>query len=140
MYLTYKEYRSYGGSADEPTFNRLAFKCGKMIDRLTADRVSKMKEVPEAVKRCITELIQQEFVYEKNLSSLSSAGSTGRVVASFSTDGYQETTGGASGASASGYLNDLRTNTDDLQMKTIRDYLAYVYDDNGTKLLYRGVF
>ena len=140
MYLTYEEYKQYGGTLDEPTFNQLSFKCQKMIDAMTAERVKKMKEFPEAVKRCMFELMNQEEIFSKNMTDLvgGSSSSNGKVIASFSTDGYQESYGGGSDNTGS-YLRKMREDLDSLQKTTISDMLAYERDDNNTKLLYRGV-
>lgn len=138
MYLTYNDYISYGGSLPESTFNQINFRVQKQIDFVTGNRVSKMNETPEAVKRCIFDLIQQEQSYDKTLGSISSANNeSGQLALSFSTDGYSETYG--SGGSTGEYLMNLRGSLDSLQKRTIQDYLAYEYDDNGVRLLYRGV-
>lgn len=144
MYLSYKEYAEYGGTLDEPTFNRLEYKCRKLIDRVTAHRVSKMKEVPECVKQCMYELITQETLYEKDISSsveraVTTENPETKMVASFTNDGYQETYAVGSGNTGE-YLRTMRSNLDHLEKQTVQDLLSYETDDKGVPLLYRGVF
>ena len=123
MYLTYEEYKSYGGTLSETEFPLMEFKCRKRIDKLTDCRVQKMASVPEAVKLCMMSLIKLE----------SAAGTEAQVenpvVTSFSTDGYSESYGKAMGASeASTAMNS-----------TVYSMLYGELDDNGVPLLYRGV-
>lgn len=56
-YLTYTEYKSYGGKLDESVFNRLEYKARKMIDKRTFGRLTTVPDVPESVKRLMYELI-----------------------------------------------------------------------------------
>ena len=123
MYLTYEEYKAYGGTLSETDFTVMEFKCRKRIDKLTDCRVQKMSSVPEAVKFCMMSLIKLE----------SAAGTEAQVenpvVTSFSTDGYSESYGKAMGASeASTAMNS-----------TVYSMLYGELDDNGVPLLYRGV-
>lgn len=123
MYLTYEEYKNYGGTLSETEFPLMEFKCRKRIDKLTDCRVQKMASVPEAVKLCMMSLIKLE----------SAAGTEAQVenpvVTSFSTDGYSESYGKAMGASeASTAMNS-----------TVYSMLYGELDDDGVPLLYRGV-
>ena len=123
MYLTYEEYKSYGGTLSETEFPLMEFKCRKRIDKLTDCRVQKMASVPEAVKLCMMSWLKRE----------SAAGTEAQVenpvVTSFSTDGYSESYGKAMGASeASTAMNS-----------TVYSMLYGELDDNGVPLLYRGV-
>lgn len=123
MYLTYDEYVNLGGTVSETEFTLLEFKARKRIDRLTDCRVSKMSEVPEAVKPCMMSLIRLE-----NKVGVEAQVET-PVVTSFNTDGYSES-----------YGNVL--NTEDAQKSmnsVIQSYLYGETDDNGLPLLYRGV-
>ena len=142
MYLTYDEFIAFGGTLDIPTFNRYEFKARKLIDSYTANRVSKMAEVPDAVKRCMFELISQEAVFDTTVSNITEnstkTGGSG-LVSSFNTDGYSESYAVGNG-NAGNYLAELRKGVDNTQIQTISDMLAYEYDDNNVKLLYRGVF
>lgn len=123
MYLTYDEYKKYGGALSETDFTVLEFKCRKRIDRLTDCRVQNMTGVPEAVKLCMMSLIKLE-----NTVGIE-AQAENPVVTSYNTDGYSESYGKALGASeASQAMN-----------KTVLSMLYGELDDNGVPLLYRGV-
>lgn len=123
MYLTYDEYKSYGGTLSETDFPVVEFKCRKRIDKLTDCRVQNMISVPEAVRLCMMSLIKLESTVGAE------AQVNNPVVTSFSTDGYSESYGKTLGASeASEAMN-----------KTITSMLYGELDDNGVPLLYRGV-
>lgn len=124
MYLTYKEYTSMGGSSvSEAAFPLSEMKARKRIDRMTAERVKAMQDVPEAVKMCMVSLINMEA------SVGAEAQVTNPLVTSFSTDGYSETYGHALSADEANAQMD----------KMIVSMLYGEYDDMGTHLLYRGV-
>jgi len=142
MYLTYAEYQEYGGEMDESTFTQAEFKCSKAIDSLTANRVHSMESVPEAVKRCEFELIKQEQLFNDSMNEVLARASHGggtSMVASFSTDGYSESYATGTGNTGE-YMQVLRFKTDEIQKQIISDFLAYECDDNGVRLLYRGVY
>ena len=123
MYLTYDEYKQYGGTLSETEYPVAEFKSRKRIDRLTDCRVQNMESVPEAVKLCMVSLIKLE-----NTVGIE-AQAENPVVTSYSTDGYSESYGKALGASeASEAMN-----------KTVLSMLYGETDDNGVPLLYRGV-
>lgn len=123
VYLTYDEYKNYGGTASESEFTMLEFRARKRIDRLTASRVQRMSAVPEAVKLCMMSLIQID----------SKAGVEAQVenpvVTSFNTDGYSESYGKALSAE----------DADKSMFASIRAMLWGEADDNGVPLLYRGL-
>lgn len=125
-YLSYTEYKAYGGKLPAEAFAPLELKSRKRIDRLTDCRVAPMVEdagVPEAVKICMVALIGME----------SKAGAVAQVetpsVTSFTTDGYTEHYGNLPGTAEA-----------DSQMdKLVKQYLFGELDGNGVPLLYRGV-
>ena len=125
QYLTSEEYLEYGGKLDENDFTLFEFRARKTIDYLTDSRVAAMSEVPEAVKLCMMQLDTYNAKYGAEAKAASP------VVASFSTDGYSESYGSLSEqeASARQALHD-----------SIRTLLYGETDDNGTPLLYRGVY
>ena len=122
-YLTFDEYKNYGGTLSNTAFTVAEFKCRKRIDRLTDCRIQNMQSVPESVKLCMMSLINLEC------SVGAEAQAENPVVTSYSTDGYSESYGKALGASeASEAMN-----------KTVLSMLYGELDDNGVPLLYRGV-
>lgn len=121
-YMTYNEYRGYGGTASESEFTMLEFKARKRIDRMTFSRVQAMSEVPEAVKLCMKSLmdIDSKVGTEAQVNN--------PVVTSFNTDGYSESYGKAMGAE----------DAEKAMSASIRSMLWGEKDDNGVPLLYRG--
>lgn len=53
MYLTFDEYKDFGGTVDAAAWPPLEYACRKRIDRLTDSRVQNMAEIPGAVKLCV---------------------------------------------------------------------------------------
>lgn len=80
MYLTYDEYKAYGGNLSNTEFDRFSFRAECEINNATFDRCKNLTEIPEEVKRCEYELIEYISKNTQN-GSVSS-------VASFSNDGY----------------------------------------------------
>ena len=124
MYVEYDEYLELSAKAiDAEEFTRLAFRAGKKIQSFTHSRIDAMATVPEAVKRCETELIDILYAADSVMSGASGA------VSSFSNDGYSENYGEA--------MNSFYF--DGLILDTMTDYLAEEYDDRGIPLIYQGV-
>lgn len=123
QYLTYEEYKEYGGTLPPADFMEAEFNCRKRIDRLTDCRVQYMAEVPEAVKRCMFSLIKID----------ASAGAEAQIsnptVTSFNTDGYSESYGHALSAE----------DAEQVMTRMIATDLYGELNDYGVPLLYRGV-
>lgn len=123
MYITYDEYKQMGGTAEESAFPRLEYMARKTIDRYTQGRVRKMEETPEAVKRCMTELV--------NCTGTTDPAKTASEapLSGFSNDGYSES-----------YEEPMTAQTLENNLYgIIRSMLSDEYDDNGTPLLWLGV-
>lgn len=123
-YLTYEEYQNYGGSLEEPSFERLAYKASKKIDNATFGRLKKEEVISEAVKRLMYELIgtisNTDYSGEGYSPAVSHEGN----------DGY-------SVSFASGTVMTIaRTNATINSL--IEEYLSDEKDSNGTPLLYCG--
>lgn len=123
-YLTFEEYQSYGGTIGQSDFPAAEFKARKRIDYLTDSRVQTMRTVPDAVKLCMTILINADSVYGADALAKSP------LAASFSTDGYSESYG-----SAAEQTEAMQKALD----RQITEMLSGEVDDNGTPLLYRGL-
>ena len=50
MYLSYAEYKEFGGTMNEATFNKNEFEIENKIDYLTNGRIKNLSQVPQAVK------------------------------------------------------------------------------------------
>lgn len=123
MYLDFASYLNMGGNIDMAAFSRLAFLAEKKIDRHTQSRVKAMQEVPEAVRRCMVELVNAMAKADPT-----EAASTAPL-SGFSNDGYSESY--AEPVTAETLENNL--------YGLICDYLAGETDGNGTPLLWLGV-
>lgn len=82
MYLTYTEYTQFSGTLSEAEFNRFCFRAECEINNATFGRCKQLadNDIPEAVKRCMFELIEY-------LSENTNNGAVSNVQ-SFSNDGY----------------------------------------------------
>lgn len=124
MYLTYDDYKAFGGTLDQTAFENLEFKARKRVDYLTDCRVrDHMETISEAVKRCMFSLIETESKVGIE------AQASHPQATSFSTDGYSESYGGAITVENAGRsLNEI-----------VQSMLYGEVDDEGTELLYLGV-
>lgn len=125
MYLTYEEYTALGGDLPETDFILFEFRARKKIDYWTDCRVQRMASVPQAVKLCMMQIMKfdQKFGTE--------AQADNPVIASFNTDGYSESYGG---------ISDQASAAESSMQKAVRSLLYGEVDDEGTPLLYRGVY
>ena len=125
QYLTYEEYQNYGGDLPETDFTLFEFRARKKIDYWTDSRVQRMAAVPEAVKLSMMQII----AFDKKFGAEAQADSP--IIASFNTDGYSESYGGAS---------DQASAAEASMQSAVRSLLYGEKDDEGTPLLYRGVY
>lgn len=124
MYIDLEYYLSNGGTGGNTSavFARNEFRARKLVDKATQNRVAKMREVPEAVKLLMVELIQMEENQGAKVMET-------QPVTSFSNDGYSET-----------YADPLTADrVKELEFDLINQYLAGECDDDGVPLLYLGV-
>ena len=61
MYLTYQEYKAWGGSLDELTFNRAEYAARMKIDYKTHNHYRDVDPIPEVVMRLVFELIARGY-------------------------------------------------------------------------------
>lgn len=119
MYLTYEEYQTMGGAADEPTFTRLCTAACGRIDRLTHGRVRCFEQVPQEVKAAAFELIRRCESYEAEDAR----------VASFTNDGMSVS-----------YVQETAQQRDSSLNSVVIDLLwGQKAADGKTPLLYAGV-
>lgn len=126
QYLTYEEYKSWKkeDALPEEDYQDAELKARKKLDYLTDSRIQRMAEVPETVKAAMRALLKLDEKYGVD------AQAEGKVLASFTTDGYSESYGGASEQTEA---------AEKKTMATIKELLCDTNDDEGTPLLYRGV-
>lgn len=112
MYLTYDEYKVWGGNLDDSTFSRIEYKAEKIMDSYTFNRLQNDTEYSENVKRCMFELV--ELIHNNG----------DKVVTSVSVDGYSE---------SYKEFNQVEYGV------IIKDYLFGEMNQQGENLLYCGV-
>jgi len=121
QYLSYEEYMEFDDSLPEADFIRYEFRCRKWLDKLTDSRITRMSEVPEAVKMCMVTLV---MTHAQN----SVSGADDHQLTGFNTDGYSESYAVRGSADAENELRCIAV-----------DMLHGEVDDEGVPLLYRGV-
>ena len=125
QYLSYEEYKSLGGTLGEMPFNILEFKCRKIIDNLTFNRLTNLKTQIQEVKMCIYDMINISSKYEQ-ISNKQAQGIT-----SESTDGYSVSYGS---------INAEQEKARELELQgCVRDYLIDCKLIDGTPYMYCGV-
>lgn len=125
QYLTYEEYKSLGGTLGEMPFNILEFKCQKIIDNLTFDRLVHLDKQIQEVKMCIYDMMNIAGKYE----SISNKQAQG--IASENIDGYSVSYGSISAE---------QENAKNVELQNcVRDYLIDCNLEDGTPYMYCGV-
>lgn len=136
MYLTYAEYKAYGGALDETTFNDLAFEAASVIDWYTFNRLQKETTFPEAVKRCMYRLIEY-IVTQQQVNGIGAntgiSDGAGANIASQSNDGVSVSYNILS-------ARDVIENSKAQMGAVVNQYLSAVVNSLGQKVLYRGVY
>lgn len=124
QYLTYEQYREWGGTMDEAAFVPAEIRARARVDALTQGRVGRMASVPEQVRAAMLEIIRVDGVFSP------AAQAEAPVAVSFNTDGYAESYGSARDrtACAERELN-----------RSVLTLLDGVTDDAGAPLCFAGV-
>ena len=65
MYITYDEYKEYGGTLNEPTFNSLYYDAQIKIDYYTFNRLKNDTEFSVRLKLCIIKIISLLNTYNE---------------------------------------------------------------------------
>lgn len=135
MYLTYAQYKLYGGQLDETTFDDMAFEASSIVDWYTFNRLQGITNPPEALQRCMYKLIQliQAQSEVNGTGTPESTASSVAGVASQSNDGVSISYNILS-------AKDIMDNSKAQSEQIIRQYLSSVTDSLGRKVLYRGVY
>ena len=129
QYLSYAEYIALGGSAmAEMPFNLLEFEARRQINIKTFNRLKDSENIPQEVKLCEYNLINN---IKSFIDSTNSAISTGNIK-SENTDGYS-----VSYINAEDISNIVKSKNDEIG-DIISTYLLNVIY-NGEHLMYRGV-
>lgn len=150
MYITYEQYKNYGGTLDEATFNEYEFEARSWVNwytfnRLENDDVSEN----ERVLRCMYKLIKLADLKAQALSlgSVTTTTTTGGetttitttpAISSQSNDGVSIS---YNNLSASDIFDMLKTSSKGNEIEnTIQQYLQGVKNSLGRLVLYRGLY
>lgn len=145
MYLSYDEYKEYGGALDETAFNDLEFDAESTINWYTFNRLKRdeWKSVLDSqeLKRCMYQLIRLKQMENELLAS--SVGGIGfgtgwtkeAGITQESNDGVSVSYNTMSSGELMSYFNGTKTK-DDL----VKQYLGSVINDLGRNILYRGIY
>lgn len=136
MYLTYSDYQSFGGTLDETTFNDLEFEAASLVDWYTFNRLQAETNPPEALKRCMYKLIQYIIAQQQVNGVSGDSGASGGVsagIASQSNDGVSVSYNILS-------AKDIVENGKTQMGQIIKQYLSFVTNSLGQKVLYRGLY
>lgn len=68
-YLTYEEYKNWGGDISEQEFSHLQTKAKIIINKYTGGKLKGLKEVPDEVKACVFDLIKINKRVSSNVAS-----------------------------------------------------------------------
>ena len=125
QYVTYAEYKALWGTLREIPFNILEFKCRKIIDNLTFNRLTNLKTQIQEVKMCIYDMINISSKYEQT------SNKQAQGIVSESTDGYSVSYGS---------INAEQEKARELELQgCVRDYLIDCKLIDGTPYMYCGV-
>ena len=149
-YLTYDEYKEYGGALDETTFNDYEFEAEATINWYTFNRLADETSIPEAVKRCMMKLIAfaklkadamalgQQSIVTTDAEGKTTTVTTSASIASQSNDGVSVS---YNTISASEIFNKLTSTESGNEIELlVQRYLSGIKNSLGKKLLYRGLY
>jgi hypothetical protein len=137
MYLSYDEYKDYGGTLEETTYNKFVFEAESIVDYYTFNRLKNDTVISEPVKRLVFALIEVAAKKEATLAlgvSSSNPGSAGDVYITRQANDGVDTTYNSMSASTLYQLCRQETS------KLIQRYLSQVINQAGQKVLYRGLY
>ena len=137
MYLTYEEYKGYGGTLDEPTFNSFNYEAQLKVDYYTDKRLVNDTVYTENVKRCVYKLIGLLNTFDGYTKVVTDINNP--VISSQSNDGVSVSYGGYLGSTTPQDLTNVEKQLNNDIYNTIQQYLYGEHNSNGDILLYRGV-
>lgn len=132
MYITYDEYVELGGTFDEDTFNSYVWYAQVYIDEYTFNRLQNETEIPERVKRCMTEIMPLIYNIKNNILT-GEIESSAKEIASQSNDGVSIS---YNILSAEQVIEKSKSEI----LGLIRMWLNGLRNSEGRLLLYRGIY
>ena len=138
MYITFSEYVNLGGTLTESTFNSLIYEAQVKLDYHTFNRLKKDTVISINVKRCLCKILSLMDVYtqyEKKVTDVNNP-----ILASQSNDGVSASYGGYLGNTTPNDINVLSDKLNKDIKQAIQEYLHAEINEDGQRLLYRGVY
>ena len=137
MYLTYDEYKKFGGTLEESTFTDFEIRAEMKVNYYTFNRLVNDTEIPSNVKRLMYVLIDLLQKQDEALSLGQNVGSSSDTSALYikskSNDGDSTTYNSMDS-------NNVFAMCDQKIKSNIETYLQGVMNEAGRKLLYRGLY
>lgn len=130
MYLTYEEYKLYGGTVDETTYNSIIYEAQACVDYATFNRLKNEVEIPVEVKVCLTNIIN---LVNRKYKLLLAQNEDDKEVMSMSNDGVSVSYNTIS-------ANDVISKVDYQIKQTIQLFLSGIKNSEGKLLTYRGLY
>ena len=137
MYITYEEYKDFGGTLSKPAFDSVNYEATVKVDYYTNKRLTNDSEFTDNVKRCIFKLIGLMDTFNSYQKIVTDTDNP--VITSQSNDGVSTTFGGYLGATSPQDLANIQKQLDKDIKDVIRTYLYKEVNQNGENLLYRGI-
>lgn len=137
MYLTYDEYKKFGGTLEESTFTDFEIRAEMKVNYYTFNRLVNDTEYPSNVKRLMYVLIGLLHKQDEAMSLGQNVGSdsdtSALYIKSQSNDGVSTTYNSMDS-------NNVFAMCDQKIKSNIETYLQGVMNEAGRKLLYRGLY
>lgn len=137
MYLTYEQYKTMGGTMEEPPFNDLEFEAESIVNWYTFNRLVKETEYPQNLTKLMFRLIQIGYLRQQAFAVGRSGDDVSVIsngaISSQSNDGYSTQFNVLQASDA------LKVSDNEIK-SLIKFYLQGVTNSLGHKLLYRGVY
>ena len=138
MYLTYDEYKGFGGALSESAFNATIYDAQAKVDYYTYNRLVKDTVVSYKVKQAIFKIVNllDTFNNYKNLIT----DIDNPIAISQSNDGVSVSFGGYLGNTTPQDLVNAKKELDIDILNVLKVYLSGEKNQVGQLLLYRGVY
>lgn len=137
MYLTYDEYKKFGGTLEESTFTDFEIRAEMKVNYYTFNRLVNDTKIPSNVKRLMYILIDLLQKQDEALSLGQNVGSSSDTSALYI---KSQSNDGVSTTYNSMDSNNVFAMCDQKIKSNIEIYLQGVMNEAGRKLLYRGLY
>ena len=138
MYLTYEEYKTFGGTLSETAFNSVVYDAQAKIDYYTYNRLVKDTVISNNVKQAAVKIIGLIDTYNNYRNLITDIGNP--IAISQSNDGVSMSFGGYAGNTTPQDLLNAKKQLETDIFDVLKVYLISERNQAGNLLLYRGVY